>query len=131
MRTRRHRARDIALQVLFQHDVGRVPVAEALDLARRDDAGADWAFVEGLCRGVAQRRSELDALIAGFPAGTVSGAPKIRAMEIIDELEPTRRSVYTGAIGYLSFGSNLDLNIVIRTFLLQLARTVLASFLYN
>lgn len=69
MRTRRHRARDIALQVLFQHDVGRVPVAEALGLARRDDAGADWPFVEELCRGVAQRGPELDALIAGHLAG--------------------------------------------------------------
>jgi N utilization substance protein B len=69
VRTRRHRARDIALQVLFQHDVGRVPVAEALGLARRDDAGADWPFVEELCRGVAQCRPELDALIARHLVG--------------------------------------------------------------
>jgi N utilization substance protein B len=69
VRTRRHRARDLALRVLFQHDVGRVPVAEALELARREETGGDWAFVEALCFGVAQRRPELDAVIAAHLAG--------------------------------------------------------------
>lgn len=69
MRARRRRARDLALQVLFQHDVGRVPVEEALALAHRDDAGADWPFVEALCRGVAEHRPELDALIARHLVG--------------------------------------------------------------
>jgi anthranilate synthase component 1 len=59
-----------------------------------------------------------DALRACLPAGTVSGAPKIRAMEIIDELEPTKRSVYTGNIGYIGVGGRADLNIAIRTVLL-------------
>ena len=57
----------------------------------------------------------LDALVACFPAGTVSGAPKIRAMQIIDELEPTRRDVYAGAVGYIDFAGNLDFCIAIRT----------------
>jgi len=57
----------------------------------------------------------LDALVACFPAGTVSGAPKVRAMEIIDELEPTRRGVYAGAAGYISFQDDMDLAIAIRT----------------
>src|SRR5437660_8540296 len=56
-----------------------------------------------------------DALMACFPAGTVSGAPKVRAMEIIDELEPTRRGIYSGAILYLDFSGNLDSCIAIRT----------------
>jgi anthranilate synthase component 1 len=56
----------------------------------------------------------LDALFSGFPAGTLSGAPKIRAMEIIDELEPTRRGIYGGALGYIDFSGNLDSCIVIR-----------------
>ena len=57
----------------------------------------------------------LDVLRATFPAGTVSGAPKIRAMEIIDELEPVKRGIYAGAVGYLGFNGDMDLAIAIRT----------------
>ena len=57
----------------------------------------------------------LDALAASFPAGTLSGAPKVRAMEIIDELEPIRRGVYGGAVGYLGWRGNMDMAIAIRT----------------
>jgi anthranilate synthase component 1 len=59
--------------------------------------------------------SGLDVLRASFPAGTLSGAPKIRAMEIIDELEPVQRGVYGGAVGYLSFAGDMDVAIAIRT----------------
>jgi len=59
--------------------------------------------------------SAMDVLRATFPAGTVSGAPKIRAMEIIDELEPVKRGIYSGAVGYLSWGGNMDTAIAIRT----------------
>ena len=58
----------------------------------------------------------LDVLKSTFPAGTVTGAPKVRAMEIIEELEPTRRGPYAGAVGYLGFGGNLDFCITIRSF---------------
>jgi anthranilate synthase component 1 len=61
------------------------------------------------------RASSLDVLRAAFPAGTLSGAPKIRAMEIIDELEPVKRGIYGGACGYLSFAGDMDLAIAIRT----------------
>ena len=54
-------------------------------------------------------------LKATFPAGTVSGAPKVRAMEIIDELEPTKRGIYSGAVGYLGFNGDMDLAIALRT----------------
>jgi anthranilate synthase component 1 len=57
----------------------------------------------------------LDALASCFPAGTVSGAPKVRAMEIISAIEPTRRGIYAGAVGYLDFAGNLDFCITIRT----------------
>jgi len=56
-----------------------------------------------------------DVLRASFPAGTLSGAPKIRAMQIIDELEPNRRGIYGGAVGYISYTGNMDLAIAIRT----------------
>jgi len=59
--------------------------------------------------------SAIDVLRASFPAGTVSGAPKVRAMEIIDELEPSKRGVYAGAVGYLGFTGDMDLAIAIRT----------------
>jgi anthranilate synthase component 1 len=62
-------------------------------------------------------RTPLDVLRACFPAGTLSGAPKIRAMQIIEELEPARRGLYGGAVGYVSFSGNLDFAIAIRTLL--------------
>jgi anthranilate synthase component 1 len=70
------------------------------------------SIVEGK---LAADRDRLDALVACFPAGTVSGAPKVRAMEIIAELEPDRRGIYAGAVGYLDFAGNLDFCITIRT----------------
>ena len=72
------------------------------------------ATIEGkLARG----RTAVDLLKASFPGGSITGAPKIRAMEIIDELEPTRRAFYTGAIGYLGFDGSMNLSIAIRTIL--------------
>jgi anthranilate synthase component 1 len=61
----------------------------------------------------------LDALVATFPAGTLSGAPKIRAMEIVDELEPVGRGLYGGALGYIDLRGNLDFCIAIRTVVLE------------
>jgi anthranilate synthase component 1 len=64
-------------------------------------------------------RTLFDLIAATFPAGTVSGAPKIRAMEIIDELEPTRRGTYAGLVGYFDYGLNFDSCITIRTALIR------------
>ena len=64
---------------------------------------------------LAEGRNAVDVLRATFPAGTVSGAPKVRAMEIIDELEPVKRGPYAGVVGYLDFSGNLDTAIAIRT----------------
>ncbi len=66
--------------------------------------------------------SALDVLRATFPAGTVTGAPKVRAMQIIDELEPVKRGVYSGAVGYLGFNGDMDVAIAIRTAVLKDAR---------
>ncbi|MCD5401764.1 aminodeoxychorismate synthase component I, partial [candidate division NPL-UPA2 bacterium] len=74
------------------------------------------ATVEGMLR---KGKDRVDLLKATFPGGSITGAPKVRAMEIIDELEPTKRNLYTGSLGYLSFSGEMDLNIVIRTFLLK------------
>jgi anthranilate synthase component 1 len=68
---------------------------------------------------LAEGLTSADALRAAFPAGTVSGAPKIRAMEVIDELEPTRRGPYAGAIGYVSYSGELDSCIYIRTIVVR------------
>jgi para-aminobenzoate synthetase component 1 len=64
-------------------------------------------------------KDRIDLLKATFPGGSITGAPKVRAMEIIDELEPTRRGIYTGSVGYLGFDGGMDLNIVIRTFVIK------------
>ena len=64
-------------------------------------------------------KDAFDAFRAVFPAGTLSGAPKIRAMEIIDELEPCKREVYGGAVGYFSFTGNMDMAIAIRTLIVR------------
>jgi anthranilate synthase component 1 len=67
-------------------------------------------------------KDALDALVATFPAGTLSGAPKIRAMEIIDELESASRGLYGGALGYLDLAGNLDFCIAIRTLVIEAGR---------
>ena len=61
----------------------------------------------------------IECIKACFPGGSITGTPKIRSMEIIEELEPVRRNIYTGALGYLGFDGNVDLNIIIRTILIK------------
>ena len=72
-----------------------------------------------VCRRLAAGRDQFDVMNACVPAGTVSGAPKIRAMEIIEELEPERRGPYAGAVGYFGFNGNMDICITIRTIVMQ------------
>jgi len=76
-------------------------------------------LVSQLSAELAEDRDRFDALAACFPAGTVSGAPKVRAVEIIRELEPTPRGVYAGAVGYFDYGGNMDTCIAIRTLVLE------------
>ena len=72
-------------------------------------------IVSNVVGDLAPGRDALDVLRATFPAGTLSGAPKVRAMQIIEELEPERRGVYGGAVGYIGFDGNMDVAIAIRT----------------
>jgi len=111
-------AEHLMLMDLGRNDVGRVSatgtvrVSEKMVIERYSHVMHIVSNVEGKRKaGV----SAMDVLRATFPAGTLSGAPKVRAMEIIDELEPTKRGIYGGAVGYLGFNGDMDLAIAIRT----------------
>ncbi len=111
-------AEHLMLIDLGRNDVGRVAqvgtvfVSECMAIERYSHVMHMVSHVHG---DLDDDRTWHDVLRAAFPAGTLSGAPKIRAMEIIDELEPHRRGIYGGAVGYVSFGGNMDLAIAIRT----------------
>ncbi len=114
----KERAEHLMLLDLGRNDVGRVAktgtvrVTERFAIERYSHVMHIVSNVEGELR---DDEGALSALRASFPAGTVSGAPKLRAMEIIDELEPSKRGIYAGAVGYLGFNRDMDLAIAIRT----------------
>ena len=93
-------------------EIGTVKLTDKMIVERYSHVMHIVSNVEGVLN---KKMSTMDALKATFPAGTVSGAPKIRAMEIIDELEPVKRGIYSGAIGYISWSGNMDTAIAIRT----------------
>jgi anthranilate synthase component I len=114
----KERAEHIMLVDLGRNDVGRVAqtgsvrVTEQMIIERYSHVMHIVSNVEGKLK---SGLNAVDVLRATFPAGTVSGAPKVRAMEIIDELEPVKRGVYAGAVGYLGFHGNMDVAIALRT----------------
>ena len=114
----KERAEHVMLVDLGRNDVGRVAVPGSVAV-REFFTVERYSHVMHLSSRVvgtlAEGRCAVDALAATFPAGTLSGAPKIRAMEIIEALEPVRRGAYGGAVGYLDFAGNLDVAIAIRT----------------
>ena len=118
----KERAEHIMLVDLGRNDLGRVckygtvKVDELMIIERYSHV---MHIVSNVTGELADGMDQFDVLRATFPAGTVSGAPKIRAMEIIEELEPTRRGTYAGAIGYFSFSGNMDTCITIRTILVK------------
>jgi anthranilate synthase component 1 len=121
-RNEKERAEHVMLVDLGRNDLGRVcefgsvRVPQYMGLERYSHVMHLVSTVEGR---LAEERDHLDALVSCFPAGTVSGAPKIRAMQILSELEPTRRDLYAGAVGYIDFAGNLDFCIAIRTITLR------------
>lgn len=116
----KERAEHVMLVDLGRNDVGRVAsvgsvcVDEFMTVERYSHVMHLVSHVRGE---LASGRSPYDVIAACLPAGTLSGAPKIRAMEIIEELEPVKRGIYGGAVGYIGFNQNLDLAIAIRTIL--------------
>lgn len=116
------RAENVMIVDLERNDLGRVcryGTVKVTELAMLETFPTVFHLTSTVIGRLRPDKTRYDLLKATFPGGSITGAPKVRAMEIIDELEPTRRSVYTGAIGYLSFGANMDLNIVIRTILVK------------
>jgi anthranilate synthase component 1 len=118
----KERAEHVMLVDLGRNDLGRVcrpgtvDVPEFMTIERYSHVMHIVSTVVGELAG---GRTAFDALAATFPAGTLSGAPKVRAMEIIEELEPTRRALYGGTVGYFGFGGDMDMAIAIRTALIR------------
>ena len=118
----KERAEHLMLVDLGRNDLGRVCRFSTVEVDR-------YAYIEryshvmhivsSVSGELGPSHGAMDVLAACFPAGTVSGAPKVRAMEIIDELEPTRRGIYAGAVGYIDFSGNLDTCIAIRTMVVR------------
>ncbi|HET9217858.1 MAG TPA: anthranilate synthase component I [Terriglobia bacterium] len=118
----KERAEHIMLVDLGRNDLGRVckyGTVRVEDLMFVEKYSHVMHLVSALRGQLPPNVDRLDTMMACFPAGTVSGAPKVRAMEIIDKMEPTRRGVYSGAIMYLDFSNNLDSCIAIRTLVVK------------
>ncbi|MBU3759314.1 MAG: anthranilate synthase component I family protein [Candidatus Omnitrophica bacterium] len=118
----KERAEHIMLVDLERNDLGRVcdwPTVKVEEMMKTETYSHVIHIVSKITGRISRGRSAIDLMQAMFPGGTVTGCPKIRCMEIINELEPSARGLYTGSIGYLDFSGGMDMNIVIRTLVLQ------------
>lgn len=118
----KEKAEHVMLVDLGRNDLGRIATTGSVQVTQLmivERYSHVMHLVSNIQAHLARDKDYFDVLKATFPAGTLSGAPKIRAMEIIDELEPTRRGVYGGAVGYFSYTKNMDLCITIRTILIK------------
>jgi anthranilate synthase component 1 len=118
----KERAEHLMLVDLGRNDLGRVCApgsVEVIDFMHIERYSHVMHIVSTVTGKLADTATPVDALFSVFPAGTLSGAPKPRAMEIIEELEPTRRGVYGGIVGYIDFTGNIDTCIAIRTALIH------------
>jgi para-aminobenzoate synthetase component 1 len=120
--SKKDRAENIMIVDLERNDIGRVcryGTVKVTELTILETYPTVFHLTSTVVGQLSEDKSLTDLLKATFPGGSITGAPKVRAMEIIDELEPTRRSVYTGSLGYLSFSGDMDLDIVIRTIIVK------------
>ena len=118
----KERAEHIMLVDLERNDLGRVceyGTVEVDELMVKESYSHVIHIVSNVKGVLRENLDSTDVLRAVFPGGTITGAPKVRTMEIIAELEPTRRALYTGSVGYIGFNGSMDFNIVIRTFLFR------------
>ena len=125
LESKKDRAENVMIVDLQRNDIGRVcryGSVEVTELAILETWPTVFHLTSTVVGQLSEDKDRADLLKATFPGGSITGAPKVRAMEIIDELEPTRRSVYTGSLGYLSFDGDMDLDIVIRTIIVKEGR---------
>jgi anthranilate/para-aminobenzoate synthase component I len=118
----KERAEHIMLIDLERNDIGRVSdygTVRVDELMVTEDYSHVIHIVSNVTGHLAAGKDCFDVIRATFPGGTITGVPKVRCMEIIDEIEPVRRGPYTGSIGYVGFNGTMDLNIVIRTFVIK------------
>jgi anthranilate/para-aminobenzoate synthase component I len=118
----KERAEHLMLIDLERNDLGRISdysTVEVDEFMITEDYSHVIHIVSNVKGALAKGRNCFDAIRAAFPGGTITGVPKVRCMEIIDELEPVTRGPYTGSIGYISFAGDMDLNIIIRTFVIK------------
>lgn len=118
----KERAEHIMLIDLERNDLGKVSeygTVEVDELMITEDYSHVIHIVSNIRGCLASGKSTTDVIRAVFPGGTITGVPKVRCMEIIDELEPFQRGPYTGSMGYIGFSGNMDLNIIIRTFVIK------------
>jgi anthranilate/para-aminobenzoate synthase component I len=118
----KERAEHIMLIDLERNDLGKVADygTVKVDELMITEKYSHVIHIVSNVRGIlAEGKDCFSVIKAAFPGGTITGVPKVRCMEIIDEIEPTRRGPYTGSIGYIGFNGNMDLNIIIRTFLIK------------
>lgn len=122
LESEKDRAENVMIVDLERNDLGRVAEigsVQVTELAALEVLPTVFHLTSTVEATLREDHDLVDLLLATFPGGSITGTPKIRAMEIIDELEPTARSVYTGAIGYIGLDGSMDLNVAIRTILVK------------